>query len=87
MNEEIMEMDQVTEETQPEVVEEEQNGIGTGMAMLIGAGLTVAGIAAVKYGRKAIGKIKSMRKASKKPKEEHEVIDLEVVEEENDTDE
>lgn len=86
MNEEIMEMDQVTEETQPEVVEEEQSGIGTGMAMLIGAGLTVAGIAAVKYGRKAIGKIKSMRKASK-IEDNDEVIDAEIIESEDGADE
>lgn len=86
MNEEIMEMDQVTEETQPEGVEEEQSGIGTGIAMLIGAGLTVAGIAAVKYGRKAIGKIKSMRKASKIEGND-EVIDAEIIESEDSADE
>lgn len=46
-------------EFQPEViendyedVEEVESGIGTGLAMLIGSGLTVAGIAAFKFAKK-----------------------------------
>lgn len=87
MNEEIMEMEQVTEETQPEMIEEEQSGIGTLAAMAIGGLLTAAGFAAVKGGRKVWAKLKAKRDAAKNDDGENEVIDVEIVESEDDTDE
>jgi len=54
-------------EYQPDEVEdeetmEEKSGIGTGMAMLIGSGLTVAGIAAWKFAKKKYGQFKAKRR-------------------------
>lgn len=73
MNEqENMEMIEVTEE--PEIVEEESSQMSTGMAMVIGSALTLAGIAAVKYGKKAVNKVKEMRAKSKAKKDM--VVDL-----------
>lgn len=87
MNEEIMEMEQVTEETQPEMIEEEQGGIGTLAAMAIGGLLTAAGFAAVKGGRKVWAKLKAKRNAAKIEDGDTEVIDAEIVESDDDTDE
>jgi len=58
-NEEVMELIPATE------VEEKESGIGTLTAMAIGAGLTAAGIAVVKLGKKGISWVKAKRAASK----------------------
>lgn len=62
------------------IAEEEGSGMGTGMAMLIGAGLTLAVGGAVKLGKKAYAAYKA-KKELHKP--ENEVIvepeDLEAV--------
>lgn len=71
-NNEIMEMNEVNEE--PEVIEEERSEMGTGLAMLIGAGLTIAAIAAVKKGRKVWAKIKAKKEAASET-EESKVIE------------
>ena len=63
--------------TEPEV-QEETTGMSTGMAMLIGSGLTIATIALVKKGKKAAGKFLAKRKAAKSKKAE--VIEGEVTE-------
>lgn len=63
MENEIMEYED--EVMDPEVetteVESEDTGISTGVAMLIGAGLTVAATAAIKLSKKVIAKIKAKR--------------------------
>lgn len=57
-------------EYQPEEIEEyeetaeEKSGMGTGLAMLIGSGLTLAGIAAVKFAKKKYSQFKARRAAS-----------------------
>ena len=54
MENEIMNYEDVMEtEAQAEEMEACNSGIGTGMAMLIGAGLTLATTAIVKLGKKA----------------------------------
>lgn len=59
-----------TEETAIEEIAEnnEGSGLGTGMAMLIGSGLTLATIAGVKFLKKKLAERKAM-------KEEQEVFD------------
>lgn len=66
-NNEIME---VNEANEVEVIETEPEGgkIGTGAALLIGAGLTLATTAAVKLVKKGIAALKA-KKAMKKPEE------------------
>lgn len=72
MNEnEIMVNEEVMEE--PEVIEE-SSGMSTGLAVLIGSGLTLAAIAAVKKGKKVWDKIKAKKEAKKA--EEFNVIDI-----------
>lgn len=74
MNEnEIMVNEEVIEE--PEVVEENDSGMSTGLAMLIGSGLTLAVIAGVKQGKKIMAKIKAKKEAAKAT-EDSEVIDV-----------
>lgn len=69
MNENEM-MNINNEEIENDVVVEEDSGIGTGLAMLIGSGLTLAGIAGVK----AFKKVWKKHKAKKIL--ETEVVDL-----------
>lgn len=52
----------------------ENSGLSTGLAMLIGAGLTAASIAAVKLGKKVYAKIKA-RKELRQP-DEGDVIEV-----------
>jgi hypothetical protein len=52
------------------IVADEGNGIGTGVAMLIGAGLAFAVGGAVKAGKWAYGKIKAKAEAKKAAKED-----------------
>ena len=65
-------------EYQPEEIEEyeetaeEKSGMGTGLAMLIGSGLTVAGIAAWMFAKKKYNQFKARRSA---PAAEAEVLD------------
>lgn len=62
MENEVMEHEEVME---PEVdITEEESGnsaIGFGLAVAIGAGLTLAATAAVKFGKKAYAKIKAKK--------------------------
>ena len=62
MENEVMENEEVME---PEVdITEEESGnsaIGFGLAVAIGAGLTLAATAAVKFGKKAYAKIKAKK--------------------------
>ena len=64
MENEVMENEEVME---PEVdITEEESGnsaIGFGLAVAIGAGLTLAATAAVKFGKKAYAKIKAKKEA------------------------
>ena len=55
--EEVMEPEETTE------VESEETGMSTGVAMLIGAGLTVAAAAAVKLGKKLVARFRAAKKA------------------------
>lgn len=47
-----------------DVITEEEVGNGTGLGMVIGSALTLAVIAGVKLGRKAIAKYRAAKKAS-----------------------
>lgn len=77
MNEnEIMEMNEVEVTEEPEVVEE-HTGIGTGLAMLIGSGLTLAAIAAVKKGKKVWERYKAKKEVAEVTGDEAETIDIE----------
>ncbi len=81
MDNEMMNYDEVMEpEVETTEVETEETGMRPGMVMLIGAGLTAAGIAAVKLGKKAWAKAKA-KKESKKTDEDDfvEVTDDEDV--------
>lgn len=74
------EMMDTYEEMNPEVenvgiesdVETEDSGLGTGVAMLIGAGLTLAVTAAVKLGKKAYAKFKAKKEAKEDEEEANE---------------
>lgn len=69
-------MDERTEMTTMEEIEtNEDSGMGTGLAMLIGSGLTLAAIVGGKKLKKAWDK--------RKAKKEKEVVDSEVVYEED----
>ncbi len=79
---ELMTMEEV-EIMDDVVVAEEKSGIGTGAAMLIGAGLTLAVTAGVKLVKKGIKAIKAKKEAKKaeddyvqvdEPAEEVEVV-------------
>ena len=74
------EMNYVEETMEPEVeteeVETEETGMGTGVAMLIGAGLAFASTAIVKLGKKAYDTFKT-----KKESKETEEIEAEETEE------
>lgn len=74
------EMNYVEETMEPEVeteeVETEETGMGTGVAMLIGAGLAFASTAIVKLGKKAYDTYKAKKEA-----EETEEVETEETEE------
>lgn len=59
MENEIMNYEE--EVMEPEIETEEKSGIGTGAAMLIGAGLTLAVGAIVKFGKKLVEKCKAKK--------------------------
>jgi hypothetical protein len=75
MENEIMNMDAEVMEPEFDTIEmeNENSGIGTGMAMLIGAGLTIATTAAVKLGKKLWAKHKA-KKELRKP-DEGEIVE------------
>ena len=68
------EMNYVEETMEPEVeteeVETEETGMGTGVAMLIGAGLAFASTAIVKFGKKAYETYKAKKEAKETEEEE-----------------
>lgn len=59
MENEIMNYEE--EVMEPEIETEEKSGIGTGAAMLLGAGLTLAVGAMVKFGKKLVEKCKAKK--------------------------
>ena len=65
--EEVMDTEMDTIDMEPE-----DTGMSTGVAMLIGAGITLAVGAAVKFGKKGVDYIKA-KKALRKPAEGSEV--------------
>lgn len=69
MNEEIMETEVNTCD-----VDCTESGMSTGLAMLIGAGLTAASVAAVKLGKKVFASIKA--KKARKEAEEEDFVDV-----------
>lgn len=82
MENEIMNYEE--EVMEPEVefdeVETENSGMSTGVAMLIGAGLTAATIAAVKLGKKLYAKIKAHKELRQPDEDEFvEMTDEDVV--------
>lgn len=75
MDNEMMNYDEVMEpEVETTEVETEESSIRPGMVVLIGAGLTAAGIAAVKLGKKAFAKIKAKKEA--KEAEEDDFVEV-----------
>lgn len=80
MNDEIMNYEDETEIVEYDADDIEKKGLSTGAAMLIGAGLTTAVIAAVKLGKKAIAKIKA--KSADKDVYDAEEVEYEVEDEE-----
>ena len=62
-NNEIMNYEDEVMENEVDIyeMESEESGIGTGLAMLIGAGITAAGVAAVTFGKKWIAKRKAKK--------------------------
>lgn len=79
MENEIMDYEEIME---PEVEIDEvetESGMNVGMAVLIGAGLTAAGVAAVKLGKKLYAKIKA-HKELRQPDEDDivEVTDEDI---------
>lgn len=77
-NNEIMNIEEF-EVMDPVIVEDEGNGLGTGLAMLIGAGVACAIGAGVQLAKKGIAAIKAKR-ALKKPDREILVDESDVVE-------
>ena len=73
MEDEIMNTEEVMDtEVDTVEAEPEETGMGTGVAMLIGAGLTIAVGAAVKVGKKVYAKYKA-KKALRKPDDDNVV--------------
>ncbi len=80
MDNEMMNYDEVMEpEVETTEVETEETGTHRGMAVLIGAGLTAAGIAVVTLGKKLYAK----RKAKKESEETEEDDFVEVTDDED----
>lgn len=75
---EIIELNEYQPELTEEVfedIEEVDSGMSTGLAMLIGGGLTVAGIAAAKFAKK-----KYLQFKAKKEQAKNDVIEVKAVE-------
>lgn len=65
MENEVMNYDETMEEVEATEMETEDSGMGTGVAMLIGAGLTIATGAVIKLGKKAFAAYKTKKEARK----------------------
>lgn len=68
-------------EVMPEVETTEESGMGTGLAMLIGAGVVAAGAAVVKLTKIGIAKWKAYKELRKPAEEEPIEVDDEDIEE------
>lgn len=79
MENEIMNYDETAieeVENNDEVEEVQNSGMSTGVAMLIGAGLTIAAGGLIKLGKKLVGKYKAKKEAQKaEVEEDYEVVD------------
>lgn len=75
MENEVMNYDEAMEtEVENDIVETEDSGMSTGVAMLIGAGLTAASVAAVKLGKKVIAKFKARKENQEAVEEDFEEV-------------
>lgn len=75
MENEIMNYEEVMDnEVETYEVKPESSGMGTGAAMLLGAGLTLAATAVVKLGKKAFAAIKAKKEAKKADEEDFEEV-------------
>lgn len=76
MENEIMNYEEEVMDTEIDYdeVETERSGMSAGVAVLIGAGLTAAGIAAVKLGKKALAKIRARKEV--KETEDDDVVEV-----------
>ena len=75
MENEVMNYDEGMEtEVENDIVETEDSGMSTGVAMLIGAGLTAASVAAVKLGKKVIAKFKARKENQEAIEEDFEEV-------------
>lgn len=71
MENEIMNYEEVMDnEVECDEVETESSGMGTGAAVLLGAGLTLATAAVVKLGKKMFAAIKAKKEAEEEDFEE-----------------
>ena len=61
MENEVMNYDETMEEIEATEMDTEGSGMGTGVAMLIGAGLTIATGAVIKLGKKAFAAYKTKK--------------------------
>jgi hypothetical protein len=75
MENEIMNYDEAIEtEVENDVVETEDSGMSTGVAMLLGAGLTAASVAAVKLGKKVIARFRARKEDQEAVEEDFEDV-------------
>ena len=74
MENEIMNEENMETEVDTCDVDETESGMSTGLAMLIGAGLTAASVAAVKLGKKVFASIKA--KKTRKETDEEDFVDV-----------
>ena len=65
MENEVMNYDETMEEIEATEMNTEGSGMGTGVAMLIGAGLTIATGAVIKLGKKAYATYKTKKELRK----------------------
>lgn len=75
MENEIMNYEEVMDnEVECDEVETESSGMGTGAAVLLGAGLTLATAAVVKLGKKMFAAIKAKKEAKEAEEEDFEEV-------------
>lgn len=79
MNEELMRNDEIEVVEEPEEVTDGRSGMPTGLAMLIGSGLTLAIVAGVKKAKKVFDKHKAKKEQPVMvvPNDEDEIVDEE----------
>lgn len=76
MENEIMNYEETAiDEVENDEVEEKNSSMSTGVAMLLGAGLTLATTAAVKLGKKLYTMYKAKKEAKKAEKEDYEEVE------------